>query len=162
MAGDLSRDWERFVTTFEPKAFSARLNASTERALGRVGFTAVREARRLIKARSYEKNADATKRRKGSTVPLVDKGDLFGSVGTGIREVSGEAPEAILGANKRTPGGVNLAAVLHEGVKNKSGQGWRIPPREFLVRPAESSAVARSMDIEAARAIHEAVTGRGQ
>jgi hypothetical protein len=113
-------DSRKFMAAFMPVA---------ERELRRTGMYLQVNARRLITAKVYAKNHPKTEKRKGSTTPLVDDNDLFGSINYDVKRDPRSILMVILGANKKSESGHNIARTLHEGTKDGS-----IPKRDFLGR----------------------------
>lgn len=142
-----SPDWDRFIKAMDPKRFRAAFDAEATRAMQATGREVEREARKAIRNREFAPNAQATIDRKGSSTPLVDSNEMVNR----IRSVAGKDAEGYfvtVGTNRKVSGKggeVNIAAVLHEGVKKRSGGGWRIPPRPFLRKPAQSPVVKAAM-----------------
>lgn len=109
----LSAEWADFLRTLEPNSFKRRLAHNLERAGHRVGREYVRIARGLIRSAVYAPNSPITIALKGSSKPLVDKGDLFQGISYEL-----DGPYNIrMGLLKRRVGQqvVNVGMVLHEG-----------------------------------------------
>jgi len=125
----------------DPKVFFPIFMANATTRLNRTGMIAGVVARRLIKARAYAANKQSTIDAKGSSTPLVNHADLFGS----IRHEVKQDPEAILmmllGASKRSETGHNIARTLHEGTKD-----GKIPPRHYIARALQDARVLRSFN----------------
>lgn len=109
----LSREWASFLDTLDPKAFKTRLAKGSAIAGSRVGRWFEREARKRIRAKDYAPNSPVTVILKGSSTPLVDRGDLF----QGLTYDQPDPYTVRLGVMRRAVGdqGVNVAAILHEG-----------------------------------------------
>jgi len=109
----LSDDWRRLLEDLDPKAFKARLARGLAIAGARVGRTFEREARRAIRAQQYAPNSPVTVILKGSSTPLVDRGDLF----QGLTWAQPDPYTVQLGVMRRAVGdkGINVALILHEG-----------------------------------------------
>lgn len=109
----LSAEWNDLLRTLEPNSFKRRLAHNLERAGHRVGREFVRIARGMIRSAEYAPNSPITIMLKGSSKPLVDKGDLFQGIGYEL-----DGPYNIrMGLLKRRVGQqvVNVGLVLHEG-----------------------------------------------
>lgn len=112
-------EWKAIENALSPEEFEARINHFLPLAHERMGRRFVRDARRLIRSGAYAPNSPLTVLLKGSSKPLVDKGDLFQSITfentrwPGRRFVISTA----LGVIKRKAGprAVNIAQVLHDG-----------------------------------------------
>lgn len=172
----LSQDWQKFVDNFDPIHFKRRLGEEAVKGMQKVGRTSVRIARKKIKGREYAENAPSTIKAKGSSVPLVDNNDLVGSIGSDVYQAGDTIME--LGANRSEQGRkgrVNIAAVLHEGVRGTSrrqfgmvgptrgasidfsGTGWRIPPRPYLQTAVDSQEVQDEFEKVIGEVVGEAV-----
>ena len=109
----LSAEWTDLLRTLEPNSFKRRLAHNLERAGHRVGRDYVKIARGLIRAAAYAPNSPVTIALKGSSKPLVDKGDLFQGISYEL-----DGPYNLrMGLLKRRVGQqvVNVGLVLHEG-----------------------------------------------
>lgn len=108
----LTGAWASFLKALNGPAFEARLRGSLLVANERIGRQAVARIQRSIRAGEYAENSPVTVILKGSSKPLVHKGDLY-------QQVSYEAQPFSLriGIFKRSAGqdAVNLGLVLHEG-----------------------------------------------
>lgn len=123
-----------------------RFNADADRTLRRMtkkaGHAAVRlivkniQASGALVGKPFEPNSKVTIALKKSSKPLIDHGDLMGSINT--RMMSPYVSFA--GVMKIHRSGVNLGWVLHEGT-NRAGANKSvvIPPRPFIADVAESS-----------------------
>jgi len=109
----LSDDWRRFLDTMDPKAFKARMAKGSAMAGARVGQHFQREARKRIRGQDYAPNSPVTVILKGSSTPLVDRGDLF----QGLTYDQPDPYTVRLGVMRRAVGdkGINVALILHEG-----------------------------------------------
>jgi hypothetical protein len=172
----LSEDWQKFVDRFDPIRFKRQLGEEAVKGMQKVGRTSVRVARKKVKGREYAENAPSTIKAKGSSMPLVNHGDLVGSIGFDVVQAGDVIME--LGANKSVQGKkgrVNVAAVLHEGVKGVSrrhfgmvgptrgvsidfsGSGWTIPPRPYLQNAVDSQEVQDEFEKVVGEIVGEAV-----
>ncbi len=109
----LSKDWRHLVDTLDPARFNGRLAKATAIAGNRVGRDFQRRARAAIRSGIYAPNSPITVIMKGSSKPLVDRGDLFQGL---TYEVDG--PYRVrLGILRRSSGDhvVNVGLILHEG-----------------------------------------------
>jgi hypothetical protein len=164
MAEEFSNDWKTFLRTFSAGFFMKHYPVAAKRRLGRAGVVARRRADEMIKARIYEPNAESTLKAKApKTLPLVVHGDLRGSIRSSV-EVDKATLKLVLGANRREMG-VNIAAVLHEGVREPGAQTfgvWRIPPREYLSTPLHDKETVKGMRLELRQIIPDVIKmGRG-
>lgn len=129
MSGDLLAvkligGWEGFDELLNSDKFYRRLTRNINRANKKIGRRFVRDARRKIRAKAYTQNSALTVILKGSSKPLVDKGNLFQSI-------SFDQPNpwvVRVGVIKSQAGGkmVNLAAILHEGATIDVGKHPRV------------------------------------
>lgn len=104
--------WESFEKSLDPVAFKTRLDRNLLTAHRRMGRQFVRNSRRLIRAGSYAPNSPITTIIKGSSKPLVDKGDLFQSI---TFDADSRMVKVGLIRAKSSPSAVNLGITLHEG-----------------------------------------------
>lgn len=105
--------WDAFVAGIDPAAFRHRLERHLTDANERIGYQWQSRARRLIRAGAYAPNSPLTVMLKGSSRPLVRRGDLFQQL---TFEPSG--PYLLrVGVFKARAGPelVNVGLVLHEG-----------------------------------------------
>jgi len=147
-------DWDKLIGAMGPE-FEKNLETAAVDELNRVGRLAVRVAKKMIRDREYAKNAAKTiAMKRGSTMPLVNHGDLR----TSIRHVLAGRKEmsAIVGANKKDLAGKNIAKKLSDGVRGKGG-GWFIPPRPFLSRPLQSAEVQKGLQAAALETVRKAI-----
>lgn len=172
----LSGDWQKFVDNFDPIRFKRRLGEEAVKGMQKVGRTAVRVSRKKIKGREYAENAPSTIKRKGSSTPLVDNNDMVGSIGSDVYQAGDTIMQ--LGANRSEQGKggrVNIAAVLHEGVRGNSrrqfgmvgptrgasidfsGSGWKIPPRPYLQNAVDSQEVQDEFEKTISEIVGESV-----
>jgi len=109
----LSAEWQGFLRDMDPKAFKVRLERAASKAGARVGQRFQRDARNAIRGGAYAPNSPVTVALKGSSKPLVDRGDLF----QGLTYSQPDAMTVQLGVMRRAVGdqGINVALVLHEG-----------------------------------------------
>ena len=148
---ELTGDWNRLEEIFNPSKIAAGIRQAAARA-GNYGASAVKKG--IVSGapggQKFVPNSSFTTARKGSSKPLVDKGDLVGSVTYQVVDDN----HVFIGVNKGKE--VNIAAVhefgctikvtpkmrayLHyQGIHLKSStQFISIPPRPFL-RPVLQS-----------------------
>jgi len=109
----LSDEWRRYLELMDPKAVKVRLAKGAARAGARVGQHFQREARARIRGQDYAPNSPVTVALKGSSTPLVDRGDLY----QGLTYDQPDPYTIRLGVMRRAVGdkGINVAAILHEG-----------------------------------------------
>jgi len=153
-------DWDKFANAMGP-AFERNLGDAAVGELNRVGRIAGRVARRMIRSKAYAKNAPKTiALKRNSTTPLVNHGDLLGSIRHQVMRWETEINHdlvLILGANKKDPSGQNIAKKLSDGVPSKRGPGWFIPPRPFLSRPTRDPEVTKALQTAAWKSVRAAV-----
>lgn len=149
----LGGDWDRFINATGP-GFDAAFQKVAKDELNAVGRMTVRAARAMIRARKYAPNAQRTIDGKhGSTLPLVDTNEMVNRIrhqlepGLGVR----------IGTNRTDERGENIAKKLHEGVRRKGGNGWFIPPRPFLTKPANDPVVQKALRDAGMRAVRRAL-----
>lgn len=153
---------QALIEALDPTTFKQRLEGALVRTLPRVAATAERIGKRLItNGGEYAPNAESTKAgKKGSSWPLVNHGDLLGSI-KGIVSFADGTADVILGANKRSDRGANIAAILHKGTR--PGTKPKIPARPFLATPLRSQEVTKAHREALARALRLAFgDGRGR
>jgi len=160
MAGDKIRmrmtgDWKRMAAAVDQKRFQANLEANISKATMFNGMMMQAEIRRRIKSRRYASNSPMTVALKKSSTPLIDDGDLWGSVTT--KNLSAYSVFVGVLASKMASDGkpmVNLANFLHSGgiipitehmrnlwiVLSEVGQGKR--PMSYLTGRAAEIAKA--------------------
>ena len=142
---ELSGDWGRLETILNP----SRIVAGIQQAAARVGNYGATQVKKGIVSgapggQKFAPNSQLTVQRKGSSSPLIDKGDLVGSVTYQVID----ANNVFIGVKKGKE--VNIAAVHefgctigvtpkmraylhHQGVHLRaSTQYINIPPRPFL------------------------------
>jgi hypothetical protein len=125
-----SADWSAMLDALDPAKFSGRVRQESKTLMNRIGRMARRHAIAIIKAGAYQHNAPSTIRSKGSSLPLVDNGDLMASINFSVDSGPMGVSGLILGANKRSEKGHNIALTLHGGTK--PGTKPIIPARPFL------------------------------
>jgi len=109
----LTGEWDDLISTLDPQRFRARLARQLVTAHNRIGRDFRRTAQGLIRAAVYAPNSPMTIALKGSSKPLVHRGDLYQSIGYAL-----DGPYTLqLGLVKRKVGPevVNVGLVLHEG-----------------------------------------------
>lgn len=109
----LSGAWDAYLKAMDPKAFQVRLARHLTTAAERVGRNFTAAARRAIRAGVYAPNSPVTVILKGSSKPLVDKGDLFQSITFQVVD-----PYNVrMGVIRARSGDklVNVALIVHEG-----------------------------------------------
>ena len=142
----LTGDWDRLDEILNP----AKIKAGIQQAAARVGNYGASQVKRGIVNGNFTPNSPLTIARKGSSKPLIDKGDLVGSITYQVIDSN----NVFIGVKKGKE--ANIAAVhefgcviqvtpkmrayLHyQGVHLKpSTQMIYIPPRPFL-RPVLNS-----------------------
>lgn len=109
----LSGDWQRLIAAMDGDTLKARLAKALPRAAERVGREFTKLARGRIRSKDYAPNSPITVILKGSSTPLVDKGDLF----QGITFQVASPYELRLGVLRQRSGAqvVNIGLIVHEG-----------------------------------------------
>lgn len=151
----LTGNWKRMGAAVDAKRFQNNLEANISKATAFNGMMMQSEIRRRIKAKRYEKNSPMTIALKKASTPLIDDGDLWGSVTT--KNLSAYTVFVGVLASKMSSDGkpmVNLANFLHSGgaipitehmrnlwiVLSEVGQGKR--PKSYLTGRAAEIAKA--------------------
>ena len=154
-------DWKRLENKLGVSS-QQKIERLVSRALKRAGYEYRAEVRRRIKKAEYEENSSLTTLLKGSSLPLVNHGDLLQSI-----SVSQERWNEVVVGVLRTHEKANVAAILHSGATirvtkkmrtyfatilkvtpPKVGRVLRIPARPFLTKPLEDSGVKSAiMDV---------------
>ena len=144
---DLTGDWDKLNNILNPARLKAKLHGAAAK-VGNYGVTAVKKG--IAEGKNFAPNHPYTVAKKGSSKPLIDKGDLLGSVNY---EVFDSANAVFVGVKKTVKNGENVAniAAVHEfgcmikvtpkmraylhynGLHlKKSTEYIHIPPRPFL------------------------------
>jgi len=98
----------------------------------------VAKVRKDIKEKHFKKNAILTELLKGSTTPLIDGADLWGSI-----SARHKSPwEFHVGVIREDKGGSSIAFILHEGATRKVTEKMR---RFFRAQAAESRGLVRPL-----------------
>lgn len=112
-------DWDKWMDVMDSKAFQARMARIMPQTMNRIGVMLVGAMRRSIRSGDYAPNSALTKAMKGSSKPLVDRGDLMRALtydaygrGTGKGKAGGYG--LYVGLRRRSPK-ANIGAALHEG-----------------------------------------------
>jgi hypothetical protein len=109
----LTGAWASYLKVLDPVEFQERLEHEVRRANDRIGRQFMARARRAIRDGKYAPNSPITVILKGSSKPLVDKGDLAQQISYEIvswNEVRVGLTRAKVGSKN-----VNLGMILHEG-----------------------------------------------
>lgn len=106
-------DWDRFIGQLDPVKFQARLVREMARANARIGHEFVRRSRKAIQGGAFAENSPMTVAFKDSSKPLVDDGDLFGSI-TWKRDPT-DGFVVWVGANAASASGVRIDQLVHDG-----------------------------------------------
>lgn len=117
--------FEELAKLLDPASFQARLISKVGKATARVGLDAEREIKEDIAGGNFAKNSPITVAMKGSSRPLVDKGDLLKAINSRVLKWDQAVVGVLRSKQKRDSGGrfkkgggdniLNIAAVLHEG-----------------------------------------------
>lgn len=143
-------EWKEYLAALNPDLFTTRFDKAMLTGLQRIGMDFVALAKDMIVKREYTANAPAVAARKKSSTPLIDQGDLIGSIAFTIDTLR----SVVVGANKKTIAGVNIAATLHEGTKD-----GKIPPRPFIQQPIDDDRTEESVTTHAHEAMVKALGG---
>ena len=108
----IDKGWDKYATALSGVKLNTRTKAHLNRASKRIGLMAVKQVRAAIKGSGFEPNAPLTVAIKGSTKPLVDKGDLFQAITFEVVN----ATTVFVGV-LQTDRFYNVALNLHEGVE---------------------------------------------
>lgn len=109
-------DWDEFAKQLDPRRFRAQLKKEIGQANAYIGSVFVAEARKAIQGAAYAPNSPMTEAFKGSSKPLVNDGDLIGSLTWAHDEADRLA--VWVGVN-RMGNHVNIAKILHDGATLK-------------------------------------------
>ncbi len=108
--------WEEFDRLVDTSKFAQVLPQSLKKGLTRVGQYFVRDARKAIQQKKYAANSPITIALKGSSTPLVNDGDLIGSL---TADLSADGMTLWVGVNrnaKSKSGRIErVAQYLHDG-----------------------------------------------
>lgn len=129
-AGD-TFGFEQLIELLDAVKFESRTQQAFDKAQNRIGLVFVAMARKKITVdKVYAPNSPATIALKRSSLPLVETGDLVGSITYDVKDPF----RVLLGINSvRLSGGRFLYEVLHNGATIRRGNSvWVIPPRPFL------------------------------
>jgi hypothetical protein len=109
----LSGEWAALIAAMDGDNLKARLARALPRAAERVGRDFTKLARGRIRSKDYAPNSPITVILKGSSTPLVDRGDLF----QGITYHVVSPYELRLGVMRQRSGAqvVNVGLIVHEG-----------------------------------------------
>ncbi len=110
-------DWEKAIRGLDGRLFKADLIRAITIANERIGRDAVARMRRAIRARHYLDNSPITVAIKGSSTPLVDRGDLFQALTYQVTQGGMGVTFGVRRGAKLASGAdaVSVAMVLHEG-----------------------------------------------
>ena len=110
----LTGQWRAFVQGLDGNAFQRRLHGELLKANELIGKRFQRQARGLIRAAVYAPNSPMTIILKGSSKPLLDRGDLYQAITYDV-----EGPYAVkVGVIKhrlKEGNALDVAWILHEG-----------------------------------------------
>lgn len=122
------KGFKRFKRALNPPRVKSRLAVEVKKANVRIGGFLVDMVRRAIREGSFHGNAELTRVLKNSSLPLVDHGDLLGSVNfshkgdwivdIGVKREAGQKQIGGRGSGGKvnTKGsGSNVALIVHEG-----------------------------------------------
>lgn len=151
--------FDELLPLLDAVKFQQRAQTAFTKAQNKIGLTFVARARKAIVVdKVYTPNAAATIALKGSSTPLVDTGDLIGSL-------TFEVPDpfkVVLGINSpMLSSGRFLYEVLHNGATIRRGNSvWVIPPRPFLTTVWEDPDFIKQVTRFYLEALIEALLGK--
>jgi hypothetical protein len=111
---ELIGDWKGFVQGLDSEAFTRRLQGELRKANELIGKRFQRQARALIRGGAYAPNSPMTIILKGSSKPLLDRGDLFQAITYEV-ESSYVVQVGVIKARLKGPDALDIAWILHEG-----------------------------------------------
>ena len=148
-------DWDAYLAKLDGHDFLRRFDRHVGRAFKRAGLLLVGEMRKAVRAGKYAPNAPLTKAMKGSSKPLVDRGDLMRALTYDVYKL-GTAWVLDVGINRqaRGKGGMvyNLGRALHEGFTLK------VTP---AMRAAVFAKLAERQGAKRAAAVRAKIAGLG-
>jgi hypothetical protein len=129
-------DWDRLAKTLTVPLLNKSIEKYSKVASNRAGLLVVREIKRQIRRVTSPPNSVITSRRKGSSSPLMDSGDLFGApthvvLGPFVVWVGIPAGKT----NRET--GISLATIARVLEGGEVGK----PPRDTYIRPKRAQAL---------------------
>jgi len=136
-------DWDaaiKFMKEAEKRSSSAGRKATDRAAMH---FRTI--VKKWIRGRAYAPNARSTIKAKGSSLPLVEHGDLRSNITWGKEGKHFAVVGVKRGKTDKETGEslVNIGWALHEGFKTR--KGVIVPPRPFLDKPIEDKTVQRAL-----------------
>lgn len=141
MATNINITWEGLETwemLTNPVEFQRQLQKEVARANKILGPLMVAKVRKDIKDKRYAKNAILTVLLKGSSTPLIDHGDLWGSISYQTR-----GPWRFeVGVVREDAAGNSIALILHEGATRKVTEKMRA---FFRAKAAETKGLVRPL-----------------
>ena len=116
----MDKGWKQYAVAIDTKGFDKAMKLHLRKATKKNGLMMVKAIRQTIKGGAFEPNKALTVAIKGSTKPLVDRGDLFQAI---TYKMYGDTT-VFVGVLK-TNGEYNIAAMLHEGTAIKVTKAMR-------------------------------------
>lgn len=145
MGFKMNAGWGNLQKAWDGRRYQKRIRASMRKATMLVGKVAEKEMRQTIKDGGMAANADLTVAVKGSTKPLVDKGNLFKAITSQYQR-----DYSVFVGVLQASGSYDIAMTLHEGASIRVTPKMRglfyvlwlasqgdIPPSELEGRAAE-------------------------
>ena len=107
---ELTGDWDKLNNLLNPQRMKNKLHQAAAKA-GNYGASEVKKG--IVSGKNFAPNHPYTVAKKGSSKPLIDKGDLIGSV---TYEVFNNDNAVFIGVKKTVKNGENVAniAAVHE------------------------------------------------
>lgn len=131
----LTGAWSSFISAVDPKQVQGRLRTQMTIANKRIGRQFVAVAQRMIRAETYAPNSPLTQILKGSSKPLVDRGDLMQGITFQVKAWD----DLRVGLIRQRSGEdtVNLGIILHEGATIDTNKHPRVRRKVWaMVREA--------------------------
>lgn len=143
------------------KGNTARANRKIVRKAGLIGQKMIVEninSGGNLAGKPFQANSSVTIALKGSSKPLIDNGDLLGSIRSEMRSPT----TSFAGVLKSHPSGVNIGAIMEAGT-NRAGRGNSvvIPERPFIAPVAESPKLEKKIKDMAEKVYDEEVIKKG-
>ena len=117
MAKNFDDDWDLWMEITDPRKVARRMKTYFRRAHVRIGLDYRRIARGMIRSGKYTPNSALTIALKGSSLPLVDTGDLLGDITYDLRRGHRELRVGV--ARSEMKGKRQLYEILHDGATIK-------------------------------------------
>ena len=138
----LTGQWREFVENLDGNKFQRRLDMELRRANELIGKKFQRTARGLIRAAVYAPNSPMTIILKGSSKPLLDRGDLYQAITYDV-----EGPYAVrVGVIKHRLKGadaLDVAWILHEGATINVAQHPKVRRKMWAMLRERMAGIAK-------------------